>query len=192
MIVFGGFIASHDAHLKTVLHKLQARLLCFNYDMEYKCGVDNQVADCLSRVPLLKDTNPDLDTELETVAVVSTLLSAVPLTKFATESLSCPELTKLHKYVLNGWPAKAKSQPDDMTPYFPVRDELSIHDSYVLKGKQRLIAPLSVHSRLVTLGHKCHQGIVRTKQRLRELYCPIYVYIVSTVHHINLCHLPAS
>ncbi len=168
-----------------------ARLLCFNYDMEYKRGTDNQVADCLSRLPLPNETNPDEDSEPETVAAVSTLLSAVPLTKFAVECSSCPELAKLRKYVKNGWPATAKTLPDDVIPYFPVRDELLIHDSYVLRGTHRLIVPLSLHSRLVTLAHECQQGIVRTKQRLRELYWwpKMDLQVQSTIATCVTCQL---
>ena len=32
-----------------------ARLLCFNYDVVYRAGTQNQTADCLSRLPLPTD-----------------------------------------------------------------------------------------------------------------------------------------
>lgn len=43
-----------------------ARLLCFNYDVEYKRGADNRVADCLSRLPLPNEMSYDSDSEPET------------------------------------------------------------------------------------------------------------------------------
>lgn len=39
-----------------------------------------------------------------------------------------------------------------------------------MTGTHWLIVPLSLRSRLVTLAHECHQGSVRTKQRLRALF----------------------
>lgn len=128
------------------------------------------VADCLSRLPLPNEINCDFDFEPETVAAITTLLSAVPVAEFEAECSSCPELIKLRHYIEHGWPTTSKALHPDMSRYFPIRNELSILDSYVLRGPHRLIVPLNLRSRLVTLAHDGHQGIVRTKQRLRELY----------------------
>lgn len=77
------------------------------------------------------------------------MLSVVPVAEFAAESSSCPELTKLRQYIENSWPSTSKTLSADGLPYFPVRHELSIHDSYVQRGTHRLIVPLSLCSRLV-------------------------------------------
>ena len=44
-----------------------------------------------------------------------------------------------------------------------------MQNDYVFRGT-RLVAPLSLRNTLVKLTHEGHQGIVRTKQRLRDLY----------------------
>lgn len=40
----------------------------------------------------------------------------------------------------------------------------------ILRGENRVVVPVSLCSTLVKLAHETHQGLVRTKQRLREWY----------------------
>lgn len=147
-----------------------ARLLCFNYDIVYRPGAQNHAADCLSRLPLPYDQNCSPDMEPEAVAAVSVLLTAVPMSDFSDFCSSCPELCQLRNYMTKGWPASSKGLPADMMPYYKVRKELSIHESLVVRGSYRLVVPVQLRSRMVHLAHESHQGIVRTKQRLRDLY----------------------
>lgn len=146
-----------------------ARLLCFNYDIVYRPGSQNYTADCLSRLPLpvLSDSVPDVEPEM--VAQIAATLSSLPVAEFDFACSSCPELSALRLQIESGWPPSAKSVSSILTPYYRIRDELSVIDDYVLRGS-RLIAPLSLRHTLITLAHESHQGIVRTKQRLRDLY----------------------
>ncbi len=50
-----------------------------------------------------------------------------------------------------------------------MRDELSVKDNYILRSS-RLIASLSLQSTWITLTYEGHQGIVRMKQHLHDLY----------------------
>lgn len=146
-----------------------ARLLCFDYDVVYRPGSQNYTADCLSRLPLpaTLDHVPDVDPEM--VAQISANLSALPITDFDSACSSCPELTDLRAQMEKGWPASIKSVSDTLAPYYKIRDELSTYNNYILRGT-RLIAPHSVRHALIELAHEGHQGMVRTKQRLRDLY----------------------
>ncbi len=51
-----------------------------------------------------------------------------------------------------------------------MRDKLAAQDSLVFRGSYRLVVPVSLRGALINLAHQGHQGIVRTKQRLRDLY----------------------
>ena len=51
-----------------------------------------------------------------------------------------------------------------------MRDELAVDNSLIMRGTDRLIVPVSLRPRVIDLAHEGHQGLVRTKQRLRELY----------------------
>lgn len=73
-----------------------ARLLCFNYILEYRKGKSNFVADCLSRL-LLPDSDAGQREELGLVAEISKDLSrAIPVKELLEACKSCPELSKLH------------------------------------------------------------------------------------------------
>ena len=42
-------------------------------------------------------------------------------------------------------------------------------DGLVFRG-ERIVAPTELRRRLFSLAHEGHQGMIRTKQRLRELF----------------------
>ena len=55
------------------------------------------------------------------------------------------------------------------TRFLRCREELTVIDDVILRGG-RVLVPEKLRTRLVELAHEGHQGIVRTKQRLRDLY----------------------
>nr|XP_055067930.1 uncharacterized protein K02A2.6-like [Misgurnus anguillicaudatus] len=144
-----------------------ARLLCYSYDVAFRPGRYNTTADCLSRLPL--PVTSDLTDEPEMVATVSHL-PALSASEFASASESCLQLTQLREQIQNGWPKNKKSVKQELEPYFHIRHELSVEGPLIMRGDHCLVVPLSLRTRLVNLAHEGHQGIVRTKQRLRELY----------------------
>ncbi|KAI7802904.1 hypothetical protein IRJ41_022848 [Triplophysa rosa] len=135
-----------------------ARLLCFPYDVQYRPGKRNCVADCLSRMPL-SNTDADVATEQELISVVA----EIPHCEV------CPELSQLRQMIQSRWPKLQKSVSNDLRLYFPVRLELAVESQLIFRGK-RLVVPCALRERLVHLAHEGHQGLVRIKQRLRELY----------------------
>ena len=51
-------------------------------------------------------------------------------------------------------------------PYLPVRNELTLIGHVVLRGTT-IIVPQALRKRVVNLAHEGHQGVVKTKERLR-------------------------
>uniref|UniRef100_A0A3B3CC70 Gypsy retrotransposon integrase-like protein 1 n=1 Tax=Oryzias melastigma TaxID=30732 RepID=A0A3B3CC70_ORYME len=146
-----------------------ARLLCYNYDVVYRPGSENCIADCLSRLPLSADQDACADSEPEFVAMLSAALTAVSPADFASASSSCPELSALRLQLMNGFPRSSAALPENLRPYFRLREEFSVQHDYVFRGS-RLVVPVSLRHQLIILAHEGHQGNVRTKQRLRDLY----------------------
>nr|XP_055032791.1 uncharacterized protein K02A2.6-like [Misgurnus anguillicaudatus] len=147
-----------------------ARLLCFTYDVVYRAGAQNYAADCLSRLPLPSEENAEPVTEPELVALLDTELKALSVKDFAAACKTCPELTAIRAQMKKGWPKTAKSLSAVLKPYFATRDELSVQDAIIYRGPHRQLVPVALRKQLVDLAHETHQGVVRTKQRLRDLY----------------------
>ena len=66
-----------------------ARLLCFNYDVVYRAGTQNQTANCLSRLPLTTDPAYEPENAPELVALLSTAQAAITPSEFKSASASC-------------------------------------------------------------------------------------------------------
>jgi len=135
------------------------RLLCFNYEVIYYPGSQNQVADYPLRLPL-----PASDKD-----VSAFLSSEMSPTEFACASASCSEMTALRAQIVRGWPSSSATLGVGLHPHFQVRHELAVEKYYVFRGS-RLVVPVALQRVLVNLAHEGHQGIVRTKQCIRELY----------------------
>lgn len=88
---------------------------------------------------------------------------------FNAECEDCSELSQLRQTIQTGWPKRQKSVPSELWLYFPVRHELAVESPLIFRGN-RLIVPIALRERLIHLAHEGHQGLVRTKQRLRKLY----------------------
>ena len=101
-------------------------------------------------------------------AVFQESLHAISLPEFAASCDTCPELTQPRGQRQTGWPKCRNNVTPELAPYFNVRDELVVDDSFIMRGTDRLIVPL--RPRVIDLAHEGHQGLVRTKQRLCELY----------------------
>lgn len=95
------------------------------------------------------------DAEPEIVAHISAALSSLPVSNFDTACTACPELSALCAQIDKGWPTTIKQVPEMLTPYYKIRDELSTKDNYILRGSRH--------------------GIVRTKQRPRDLYWWLWI-----------------
>lgn len=98
------------------------------------------------------------------------------------------ELTALHLQLLTGWPKNKKNVAPELASYFHVRDELAVQDNLVYRGSYRVVVPISMLGALINLAPQGHQGIVRTKQCLRDLYWwPGMDHSVQS--SISSCHL---
>lgn len=146
-----------------------ARLLTFNYTIEYKRGCDNVIADCLSRLPL-PDADLQMEPDMEVVALVTDDFAPVTADELTAACKGCPVLQQVRTYIREGWPRTAKGLDPALVPYFRIQTELSEHDECIIRGTHRVVVPQEIQPKLIQIAHDTHQGIVRTKQRLRELY----------------------
>ena len=85
---------------------------------------------------------------------------AIPIREIEEESALDPEISQLRECISTGDWDKA------LPVYKAVRNELCTLGKLVLRGT-RLLIPAKLRERVLNLAHEGHQGLVKTKQRLR-------------------------
>ena len=53
--------------------------------------------------------------------------------------------------------------PNELRPYFLIRNELSVHQNQIFRGR-RVLVPVSVRKKLSDLAHEGHLGIQTTNE----------------------------
>lgn len=143
------------------LERWSLRLQAFDFVLEYRPGCSN-IADSLSRLSVSKDevVKPLCDDSYIRSVVESAVPQAMSWSDMQEAAKSCQETQLIHEAIKSGdWQrcsAVVKS----------LRNELSSCDGVVLRG-DRIVVPASLREKVLTLAHEGHQGIVKTKKRLR-------------------------
>ncbi len=133
-------------------------------------GKDNVDADFLSRSaaePTSAAKQPEANIESDLVQLVyETLRAAVSLEELKRESAADPLFVTLSTYIQNGWPARVNA---DLTPFSRVRAELTCWGESCIARGHRAVIPLSLRGQVLSMAHEGHVGLVKLKQRCRDL-----------------------
>ena len=81
-------------------------------------------------------------------------------------------MQEIRAEVMNEWPRRQHDLPSDLTPYFHIRDELSISDGLIFRG-ERVVISNSMRKGVIERLHSSHLGESSRLKRAREcLYWP--------------------
>ena len=125
-------------------------------------------ADVLSRLPL--ENQPfrerNIAEEYINYVTVNAVPKAITLKQIAHATETDPTLQQVQR-CLGGseWPDTPELNPHN--PHKRVKDELCMSNGIVLRGS-RIVMPRILWQATLSNVHKGHQGIVRTKQMVRE------------------------
>lgn len=136
------------------------RLQGYDFKVVYRPGKTN-IADALSR---LNSDHVDHGEEYDYVRAIVEDCVPVALSPREIEEASYDdeELTQVKKCVKTGnWDQCI------LPSYAQVKDELCLYGELLLRGT-RIVVPRLLRDRMVRLAHEGHQGIVKTKYRLRS------------------------
>ena len=162
------------------------RLLRFNYTVEYLPGLRNYAADALSRLPQSSD---DVFEDDDQEVVIQSIFADATISKSELQNATAsdPVLQKVIEKMSRGW-SKDASKDDSLKAFYMVRDELAVIDNCIFCG-DRMVIPPSCQATLISCAHSAHQGIVRTKQRLRDLYWwpGMDRMVEDAIHHCSAC-----
>lgn len=158
---------SGSGHKPLRMYRWTDRLQQYDFTIQYTSGRDNVVADLLSRSLSSPTTSCNATEDMDLIQLVHAPLTAfVSLEELTAESAADPTLSVVREYALNGWPAQVTP---DVQPYARVKHELSCWNDTCLARGHCAVIPAKLRGRVLAMAHEGHLGIVKLKQRCRDL-----------------------
>ena len=153
------------------LQGMLIRLQKYDLVVQYERGSRMFLADTLSRTYLL--LGAQTESEFETINMMNYLpISEARLLQIQRETEQDESLQVLKAVIQHGWPENKSTVPLLASPYFDMRDELSVQDGLIFKG-ERVVVPEAARSGLLKSIHNSHLGVNGCLNRAREcLYWP--------------------
>ena len=94
------------------------------------------------------------------------LQAAVSLEDLRLASEEDPTLSRLRTYIREGWPEKV---PEELASFHRVKDELTCWNGVCVARGLCTFFPIDLRARVLAMAHEGHLGIVKVKQRCRDL-----------------------
>ena len=168
------------------------RLQRYSLDITYRPGPNIPIPDALSRAYLSNESSDgDLQSDME--VLVHSLVKHLPL---SAELKSQMQLDTLEDHCLQllqqlskvGWPSDRRRVPEEVRPYWNVRDQVYEAEGLMFLG-EKLIVPPRLRKDMLNLVHESHQGIEKSKACAREvMYWPGMARdIKNTVNRCSKC-----
>ena len=147
------------------------RLQKYDLEVRYEKGSKMFLADTLSRAFL--PAGKQDENEFETINMMKYLpVSEERLLLIQQDTEADESLQVLKAVIQKGWPEHKSSVPSIISPYFNMRDEMSIQDGLSFKG-ERVVVPRASRSELLRRIHSSHLGVNACLNRACEcLYWP--------------------
>lgn len=149
--------------------RLLMRLRRFNVKATYVSGKDMVVPDTLSRAPLDQEQDETLENEVK--FYVESIENQRPISDIKLkEIISATDrdygLQKVRKFIIQGWPEKECSIPEEVKPYFTVRSELSVSRGLIIY-QSRVVIPRELQTETLQNIHEGHMGINKCRERAK-------------------------
>lgn len=171
------------------IQRLGMRLHPFEYKIEHVVGKCN-IADSLSRLPLSAAQDSEyVDTYMERVlSIITNEVPAMTLDEIRKDTQEDDTLNQLISIIETGqWPTQ---MTEELQPYRRCAEELSTHNGLILRA-HRIVLLKSKIKQAMSIAHETHQGVVRTKQFLRnKFYWPnMDIDVERLIRNCNACIL---
>nr|XP_040576564.1 uncharacterized protein K02A2.6-like [Lepeophtheirus salmonis] len=165
---------------KEIKERTQMR---YNFTVAWKPGRKMLAADNLSRNPYWNPRKDDILEDVHTNEVARRILiRAVCGKKIQTDQIKDRRLRKLRdqaqedvnylkliNFIKDGFGNNIKNLPEELKLYWNLRDSLSIYEGLIIVNNKRIVIPRVARKEILENLHVSHQGIVKTKQRAREI-----------------------
>ena len=153
------------------LQRILIRTFPYNFKIRYIPGPTNQIANCLSRLGVQKDSIslPKLQVNQITsqIKAQNDSLHRIRLATQANDNLAI-----LKHIIQHGWPKTIKEVPQEIKKYWTFHEELTIEDGLILKG-MRIVIPEKMREDILKQIHEGHLGFNKCQMRAKEtVYWP--------------------
>lgn len=168
--IFKKNIDSCPPRLQRMLIKLQG----YSFDLVYKKGKDLVIADLLSRANYDVSQPVDVDNQTQSIeAHVCTVVNSInvsndQLTKLKKLTNEDETMKILKSYIVTNWPSHKKNVPDNVKPFWKVKDELTLGENLVFKGNA-LVIPHDLRREMLQRLHFTHCGVTKTVLRAKNV-----------------------
>ena len=144
------------------IQKWALTLSAYEYTLWYRKGCDMSNDDALNMIPLKKTISTFVPIPGELLRLVNWLESSpMDAGKIRNWTRFDPVLSKVLTLVSSGWPDRGVGE-ESMQPYFRCKDEITVHDGFLLWG-QSVILPELGRQRILEELHGVHPGVCRMK-----------------------------
>ena len=139
--------------------------------MRYIPGLTNQIADCLSRLGVQKDSISLPKLQVNQIASqLKAWDDSLHRIRLATQADN--NLTILKHIIQHRWPRTVKEVPQEIQKYWTFREELTMEDGLILKGMQ-IVVPDKMREDILKQIHEGHLGFNKCQMRAKEtVYWP--------------------
>ena len=157
-------------------------------DLVYRPGKELVIANALSRAYLPEKSDIPPYTDFEVDVLCTLLIFDSKLLQLQTETQSDPVLQQLKTMVEKGWPINKCEMPQQCSPFWGFRDQISFNNGIFFKG-EKVIIPRTMQPEMLKLIHSSHLGMEKCKRRARDiLYWPgMSAQIEDFVSNCNVC-----
>ena len=143
------------------IERRREKLAAYSYTVNFIKGSENQIADWLSRSAEEIDHR---ENPLKEELVVNALREETD--EFHLEYST--EMKKIYDALLwNSWDESLKKKHKD---YFRCLDKLTVHSEKIFYNETRFVPDKSKRKVILEEAHKNHQGITRTKSRIKDWF----------------------
>ena len=178
------------------IQALLMRLYRYDVTFEYVPGNKLIIADTLSRAFVETDELDQFSNQR--IMTVYDMLEDLPdarCEEIRQATVNDPLLQRLINIIKDGWPDNKYDLPEEIRPYFAIRDTLSYNDNLVVNG-ERIVVPKSLQNDMKKRLHTAHLGYDSMIRRARKCiyWCGMAKDIKQVADNCDICfeHKPRN